>query len=105
ITEGELSWWDEASAWIGTAASNTAQGVAGGASTSVEVLQGAVDTALNSAGSAAAAAGSTNAAAAAGSALSGAAGGVACGVNQAQRIWCERTGLCEVPEDACPPGE
>lgn len=105
ITEGELSWWDEASAWIGTAASSTAQSVAGGASTSVEVLQGAVDSALNTAGSAAAAAGSTNAAAAAGSALSGAAGGVTCGVNQAQRIWCERTGLCEVPEDACPPGE
>ncbi|HRW46507.1 MAG: hypothetical protein M9936_19070 [Caldilinea sp.] len=105
ITEGELSWWDEASAWIGTAASGTAQGVAGAAGTSVSVLQGAVDSALSTAGSAATAAGSTNAAAAAGSAISGAAEGVACGVNQAQRLWCQRTGLCEVPEEVCPPGE
>lgn len=105
ITEGELSWWDEASAWIGTAASDTAQSVASGASTSVDALQGAVNTALVTAGSAAASAGNTTAGAAAGSAISGAAGGVACGVNKAQQLWCQTTGLCEVPEDACPPGE
>jgi len=105
VTEGQLSWWEDAGDWIGTAASSTAQNVAVGASTSLTVLQGAVDTVLSTAGSAAAAAGSTDAAAAAGSALAGAADGVACGANQAQRIWCERTGLCEVPAVTCPPGD
>ena len=100
LTEGELSWWDEAAAWIGTAASSTAQNVAGGAGSSVEALQGAVDAALSTAG---AALPSTGAGDAAGAALSGATSGVTCGINQAQRLWCERTGLCEVPADACAP--
>jgi len=105
IPERQLSWWDDAAAWIGTAASNTAQTVAGGTSTGMAVLQDAVDTAMSTAGAAAGSTDAATAAAAARSALTGAADGVACGANQVQRIWCERTGLCEVPPMDCPPGE
>ena len=94
------TWWDEATTWIGSAASNTASSVAGGAQTGVAAMQGAVDVALSSARSAAE---SGAPAAAAGNALSGATSGVSCGVNKAQQLWCQTTGLCEPPEDACPP--
>lgn len=97
----ELSWWDEASAWIGGAASSTASGVASGAQTGVNAMQSAVDAALSSAGAAA----SNVKTPSAGSTLSGAAAGVNCGVNKAQQLWCQTTGLCEPPEDACPPAE
>ncbi len=93
------TWWDEATTWIGSAASNTASSVASGAQTSVSAMQGAVDVALSSARSAA----ESGAPAAAGEALSGATSGVSCGVNKAQQLWCQTTGLCEPPEDACPP--
>lgn len=96
------SWWDEAATWIGSAASNTASSVASGAQSGVTAMQGAVDAALSSARSAAERGAP---AAAAGSALSGAASGVACGVNKAQQLWCQTTGLCEPPEDVCPPEE
>jgi hypothetical protein len=94
------AWWDEATTWIGDAASNTASNVASGAQTGVSAMQGAVDAALLSARSAAE---SGAPAASAGSALSGATSGVTCGVNKAQQLWCQTTGLCEPPEDACPP--
>lgn len=96
-----LAWWDEATAWIGGAASNTAGAVAGGAQSGVSAVQSAVDAAFTSA----AAATSGGAPAAAGSALSGATTGVTCGVNRAQQLWCQTTGLCEPPEDACAPAE
>lgn len=94
------AWWDEATTWIGDAASNTASNVASGAQTGVSAMQGAVDAALLSARSAAE---SGAPAASAGSALSGATSGVTCGVNKAQQLWCQTTGLCEPPEDVCPP--
>jgi len=93
------TWWDEATTWIGSAASSTASSVASGTQSGVSAVQGVVDAALTSARSAA----DSDAPAAAGDALSGAASGVTCGVNKAQRLWCQTTGLCEVPEDACPP--
>lgn len=94
------SWWDEATSWIGDAASSTASNVANGTQTGISAMQSAVDVALSSARSAAE---NGAPAAAAGSALSGAASGVTCGVNKAQQLWCQTTGLCAPPEDACPP--
>ncbi len=101
-----LPWWDEATTWIGGAASSTASSVASGAQSGVSAVQSAVDAAITAAGDAAANRGES---AAPGAALSGAASGaadsVACGVNKAQQLWCQTTGLCTPPEDACPPGE
>lgn len=94
------SWWDEATNWIGAAASGTASTVVSGAQSGLSAMQGAVDLALSSAQSAAE---KSAPAATAGSVLSGAAGGVTCGVNKAQQLWCQTTGLCTPPEDACPP--
>lgn len=97
--EGQLSWWDTATGWIGTAASNTAGAVAEGTQSGVSAVQSAVDGALQSAGSALPAAPSVNVGAAAGSALSGATESVACGVLRAQQLWCETTRLCTPPPD------
>lgn len=96
------SWWDEAANWIGSAASSTASNVASSAQSGLSAVQGAVDVALASAKSAAES-GAPAPAAAASSALSGAASGVTCGVNRAQQLWCQTTGLCTPPEDACAP--
>lgn len=101
-----LPWWDEATTWIGSTASNTASSVATGTQSGVSAVQSAVDAAITAASEAAANRGE---AAAPGAALSGAASGaadsVACGVNKAQQLWCQTTGLCAPPEDACPPAE
>lgn len=98
--EAGPSWWNQASTWIGSAASSTATSVAGGTQSGISAVQGAVDAALSSAGAALPA---TPTAPTADAALSGAAAGVTCGVNRAQQLWCETTGLCEPPADACAP--
>jgi hypothetical protein len=130
IHEGP-SWWDDATTWIGSTASATATGIAGGAQAGLDAIQDAADAArgldtgaVKEGAAAAAGAVKEGAAAAAGavtggastaagavagsgvgsaaeSALAGATSGVACGVNRAQQLWCRTTGFCEVPEDAC----
>ena len=99
--DGGPSWWDAAAGWIGGAASSTASGVAGGAQAGLDAVQSAADVAGKGLGAAGGAAVTSSAADAAGSALSGATSGVTCGVNKAQQLWCQTTGLCEAPADAC----
>lgn len=97
--EGRLSWWDTATGWIGTAASNTAGAVAEGTQTGVNAVQDAVDVALQSAGSTLPTAPAVDVGATAGSALSGATESVACSVLRARQLWCETTGFCASPPD------
>lgn len=105
--EVQLSWWDTATNWIGSTASNTAGAVAEGTQVSVNAVQEAVDVALQTAGAALPTAPSVDVSTTTESLLSGATESVACSVLRARQLWCETTRLCTPPPDdpACAAAE
>ncbi|MFN3981491.1 MAG: hypothetical protein ACK4SA_14025, partial [Caldilinea sp.] len=97
--EVQLSWWETATNWIGSTASNTAGAVAEGTQVSINAVQEAVDVALQTAGAALPTAPSVDVSTATESLLSGATESVACSVLRARQLWCETTRLCASPPD------